>query len=69
MRKPVFQACDQVTVKPVQNDHSKNDKAKILITNGNLMKVKSIAECSPSAIFLTCIKRNFCLESLFLAFF
>ena len=35
------------TVKPVQYGHSKIDKTKILMTNGSLMKVKSIAECSP----------------------
>ena len=38
----------------------KIDKTKILMTNGSLMKVESIAECSNrehSAIFLTCIKR------------
>ena len=34
------------TVKPVQNGHSKIDKTKILKTNGSLMQVKSIAECS-----------------------
>ena len=34
------------TVKPVQKGHSKRDKTKILMTNGNLMKVESIAECS-----------------------
>ena len=28
----------------------KKDKAKILLTNGSLMKVKSIAECSPWSI-------------------
>ena len=33
-----------ITVKPVLSDHSKLDKTKILKTNGNLMKVKSIAE-------------------------
>ena len=32
------------TVKPVLSGHSK--KTKILMTNGSLMKVKSIAECS-----------------------
>ena len=46
------------------NCHSEIDKTKILTTNGSLMKVKSIAECSPlkvksiaecSAILLTCI--------------
>ena len=36
------------------------DKTKILMTNGSLMEVESITECSPlehSAILLTCIKR------------
>ena len=32
------------TVKPVQNGHSKIDKTMILMTNGSLMKVESIAE-------------------------
>ena len=48
------------TVKPVLSGHSKIDKTKVLMTNGSLMKVKSIAECSPlehSAIILTCIKQ------------
>ena len=39
------------TVKPVYNGHSKIDKTKNLMTNGSLMKVKSIAECSPWYIF------------------
>ena len=34
------------TVKPVLSGHSKIDKTQILMTNGSLMKVKSIAECS-----------------------
>ena len=34
------------TVKPVLNGHSNIDKTKILMTNGSLMKVESIAECS-----------------------
>ena len=34
------------TVKPVLSGHSKIDKTKILMTNGRLMKVESIAECS-----------------------
>ena len=38
--------CNNGTVKPVLSDHSKKDKTKILMTNGNLMKVESIAECS-----------------------
>ena len=38
------------TVKPVLSGHSKIDKTLILMTNGSLMKVKSIAECSPWGI-------------------
>ena len=34
------------TVKPVLSDHSKIDKARMLMINGTLMKVESIAECS-----------------------
>ena len=48
------------TVKPVLSSHSKIDKTKILLTNGSLMKVKSICKMLPlehSAILLTCIKR------------
>ena len=47
------------TVKPVLSGHSKIDKTKILMTNGRLMKMESIAECSleHSAILLACIKR------------
>ena len=37
------------TVKPVLSGHSKIDKTKILMTNGSLMKVESIAECSLGA--------------------
>ena len=36
------------TVKPVLSDHSKIDNTKVK-TNGSLMKVKSIAECSKRA--------------------
>ena len=32
------------------SDHSKTDKTKSLMTNGSLMKVESIAECSPWSI-------------------
>ena len=35
------------TVKPVLSGHSKIDKTKIVMTKGSLMKVESIAECSP----------------------
>ena len=38
------------TVKPVLSSHSKIDKTKILMTYGSLMKVESIAECSPWSI-------------------
>ena len=34
------------TVKPVFSGHSKIDKTNTLMTNGSLMKVESIAECS-----------------------
>ena len=33
-------------VKPILSGHSKIDKTKVLKTNGSLMKVKCIAECS-----------------------
>ena len=38
------------TVKPVKSGHSKIDKTKILMAKGSLMKVQSIAECSPWSI-------------------
>ena len=38
------------TVKPVLSGHSKKDKTNILMSNGSLMKVESIAECSPWSI-------------------
>ena len=34
------------TVKHVLSGHLKIDKTKVLMANGSLMKVKSIAECS-----------------------
>ena len=37
------------TVKPVLSGHTKIDKTKVLKTNGSLMKVESIAECSLGA--------------------
>ena len=37
------------TVQHVLNGHSKIDKTKVLKTNGSLMKVESIAECSLGA--------------------
>ena len=41
----------QTTVKPVLSSHSKIDKTKVLMRNGILMKVESIAECSPCNTF------------------
>ena len=41
------------TVKPVLSGHSKIDETKIFMTNGSLIKVEIIAECSKG----TCIKR------------
>ena len=37
------------TVKPVLSGHSKIGKTKVLKTNGSLMKVEIIAECSLGA--------------------
>ena len=37
------------TVKPVLSSHSKIDKTKVLKTDGSLMHVESIAECSLGA--------------------
>ena len=38
------------TVKPVLSRHLKIDKTQVLLENGSLMKVESIAECSPWSI-------------------
>ena len=38
------------TVKTVLSDHLKADKTKVLMENGSLMEVESIAECSPWSI-------------------
>ena len=40
-------------MKPVLSGHSKIDKTKVLKTNGSLMKVESIAECSLGAFCKT----------------
>ena len=48
------------TAKHVLKGPLKIYKTKVLMGNGSLMKVESIAECSllePSAILLTCIKQ------------
>ena len=44
------QDADVSTVKPVLSGHLKIDKTKFLMDCGTLMKVKSIAECSPWSI-------------------
>ena len=46
---PVQSGYMYITVKPVLSGHSKIDKTKVLKTNGSLMKVESIAECSLGA--------------------
>ena len=38
------------TLKPVLSGHSKIDKTKVLKTDGSLMQVESIAECSKGSI-------------------
>ena len=45
----IFTFIESYTIKPVLSGHSKIDKTKVLKTNGSLMKVESIAECSESA--------------------
>ena len=59
------------------NGHSKMDKTKILMANGSLMKVESIAEysriaeCSPSSIlqyFWAAFKQLLVLKTNFLYF-
>ena len=59
------------TVKPVLNGHSKIDKIKDLKTDGSLMKVESIAECSLRA-FCNTFDLHLAiivLENQFLVFF
>ena len=59
------------TVKPVYNGHSKIDKTNILYTNGSLMKVESIAECSPLGAFCNTVDLHSAiagLENEFLVF-
>ena len=50
------------TVKHVFSSHSKIDKIKILITNGSLMQVERIAECSPWSIPLGAFCNTFDLH-------
>ena len=46
-------ACFKFIVKPVLSGHSKIDKTKDLKTDGSLMHVESIAECSLGAFWNT----------------
>ena len=46
----IHQVIYDTTVKPVLNNQSQIDKPKVLKTNGSLMKVESIAKCSPWSI-------------------
>ena len=49
------------TVKPVLSGHLKIDKIMVLMENASLMKVESIAECSPWSIlqyFLPALSNN-----------
>ena len=52
----VFRLCSypsqQITVKPVLSGHSKIDKPKVIKTNGSLMKVEIIEDCSLAIIGL-----------------
>ena len=50
LQKTLAKDIDEYKVKPVLSGHSKIDETKILITNGSLMQVESIAECSPWSI-------------------
>ena len=43
-------AMSVATVKPVLSGHSNIDKTNVFKTNGSLLKVKSIAECSWSIL-------------------
>ena len=59
------------TVKPVLSSYSKIDKTKVLMTNGGLMKIESIAECSLGAFSITLDLHSviICLENECLVFF
>ena len=58
----------RLTVKHILHGHLKIDKTKVLIAKGSLMKVESIAECSPwSGTF--CNTYACSLENQFLVFF
>ena len=54
-------------VKTVLSVHWKIDKTKVVRTNGSLMKVKSIVECSRehSTILLTCVTQYSVFKTYF----
>ena len=69
--RPTFDKLN-CTVKTVLSGHSKMDKTKISMTNGSLMKVKSIAECSPWSnlqYFWPALSYNWSWKQIFGLFF
>ena len=50
---PVKNYLHMSKIQPVLSGHSKINKTKVLMTNGSLMKVESIAECSLGAFYNT----------------
>ena len=51
------------TVKPVLRGHSKMDKTTLWKTNGSLMKVESIAECSLGLLLEWLLKTGFTVHT------
>ena len=67
----IYKWFSEYTVKPVLSGHSKIDKTKICMTNGSLMKVDSIAECSPWSIlqyFWPALRNNWSWKPIFCLF-
>ena len=61
LRRDNHRAYDSWVYHAVLTGHSKIDNTKIIMTNGSLMKVESIAECSPLSIlqyFLPALSEN-----------
>ena len=59
------------SIKPVFKGHSKIYKTKIFMTNGSLMKIESIAQCSPWSIlqyFWPALSNNWFLKPIFCLF-
>ena len=67
----MFPTTLESTVKPVLSGHLKIDKTKVFMKNGCLMKVKSIAECSPWSIlqYFELHQAIIGIENQFLVFF